>query len=75
MLNYWDDRKRKEQGTALAREMPVVFMGKKWCLPGIMEAGELDESVRERKGRGRKCHRGEKLLHTSPPSPLSTTDK
>lgn len=68
-------KKRKEQGTALAREMQVVFMGKKWCLPGIMEAGELGEFVRERKGRGRKCHRREKLFDTSPPSPLSTTDK
>lgn len=63
-------KKRKEQGTALAREMQVVFMGKTWCLPGIMEAGELDESVRERKGRGRKCHRGEKLLDTSPPKSI-----
>lgn len=51
-------------------------MSRKWCLPGIMEVRELEEDEKERKDRGRKCHR-EELFDTSPqvhcPSQLSSS--
>lgn len=52
-------KKRKEQGTALAREMQGIFMSKKWCLPGIMEAGELRVCKAEKRQRQEMPQRGE----------------